>query len=128
MVSKTDALNLTQRLPTRSISGREILQPHTWYTCPAGKKAEAKGIVQLTGLGAAANGSFVPAGVIMFRWINAAFVGDYLQAPRELSNARGGQFALFDVPLSAGETIITQQDSGTNAEFNIWARVQESPL
>jgi len=121
-------LNQTQRIPTFSISGREILQSHTWYTVPAGKKAEASGIVQCTGLGAAANASFVPAGVIMFRWVNAAIVGDYLEAPRELSNANGGQFARFDVPLSAGETLITQQNSGTNAEFNMWARVQESPL
>jgi len=82
----------------------------------------------MTGLGAAATATFAPAGVIMFRWQNAAIVDDYLAAPRALSNANGGQFAKFDVPLSAGETIITDQSSGTNAEFNMWARVQESPI
>jgi len=64
----------------------------------------------------------------MFSWGSGVVIGAFLDNPRALSDDNGGQFAQFDVPLSAGETITTSQDSGTNSEFNMWARVQESPL
>jgi len=123
------ARNQAQKIPTFEINGRVVLQPNTWYTCPTGKKAIVKGRVQCTALGAAALADFNAAGVAMFRWNNsAANSGDYLQVPRGLTTAEGGQFALFEVELAAGETITTTQDSGTNAEFNVWASVQESPV
>jgi len=115
-------------IPEFEINDRVVLQPNTWYTCPAGKKARVKGSVQCTGRGAAATADFIAAGVVMFRWNKStAPVGDYLEAPRGLTTQDGGQFAEFEVDLAAGDTIVTDQNSGTNAEFNVWACVKESP-
>ena len=122
--------NQVQKIPTVEINDRVVLQPNTWYTCPTGKKAIVKGSVQCTGLGAAATADFEVAGVTMFRWNNATQPTgsfDYLNSPRGLSTADGGQFALFEVELAAGEIIETTQNTGTNAEFNVWASVQETP-
>jgi len=123
--------SLAQKIAEFEINDRIVLQPHTWYTCPANKKAIVSGRVQCTGRGAAARANFSIAGVIMFEWDTAAqhtFGENYLTAPRGLSTANGGEFALFDgIELSAGDTIVTDQDSGTNAEFNVWAKVQETP-
>jgi len=116
-----------QKIPEFEINDRIVLQPHIWYTCPAGKKAVVTGRVQCTGLGAAANASFVFAGVVMFRWLVTALSHDYLTAPRELS-VGDSQFAEFSEELSAGDTIETIQSTGTNSEFNVWAKVQETPI
>jgi len=122
---------VVQKIPTVEINGRVVLQPNTWYTCPTGKKAIVKGRVQCTGRGAAANASFRAAGTEMFRWDNNSTLGgntqNYLDSPRGLTTLDGGQFALFEVELAAGEIIETTQNTGTNAEFNLWASVQESP-
>ena len=127
MVSKTVARNATQKFPEIEINDRIVLQPHVWYTCPAGKKAIVKGRVQCTGTGAAAQANFNVGGLIMFRWIPAAFTQNWEDSPRTLSDS-AEQFAFFDVEISAGETIETTQDVGTNAEFNLWAKVQESAI
>lgn len=124
----TVPLNQSQKIATIEINDRIVLQPHVWYTCPAGKRAIVKGCVQCTSRGAAATADFIAAGVVMFRWNNsAANSGSYLEVPRGLTTAEGGQFAEFEVELSAGDTIVTDQDAGTNAEFNVWATVQETP-
>jgi len=113
------------------ISGREVIQPFTWYTCPAGKRAICKGMIQCTGRGAAANSDFNAAGTIMFSWTTAIAQtagNDYLIVPRALSTFGGGQFALFEVELAAGEIIETTQNTGTNSEFNLWMEVLELPV
>jgi len=119
--------NQSQKIQSFEINGRVVLQPNTWYTCPTGKKAIVKGSVQCTGRGAAATADFNAAGVIMFRWdAISPLIDDYTNVPRALVTGNGGQFALFEVELAAGETITTTQDSGTNAEFNVWASVIET--
>ncbi len=112
------------------ISGREVVQPFTWYTCPADKRAICVGRVQCTGRGAAANADFNVAGILMFSWISAAAGVDDLQfvRPRNLSTLSGGNFALFNVELAAGEAIITDQNIGANAEFNLFMEVLELPV
>ena len=113
------------------ISGREVLQPFTWYTCPTGKRAIIKGRLQCTNRGAAAIATVTIAGTIMFEWntSDTPVAGEtYLDTPRGLSALNGGQFALFDVELAAGETIVTSQNVGTNAEFNLWMEVLELPV
>jgi len=126
LVGKRGGLNVSQKIQSFEINDRIVVQPNTWYTCPAGKKAIVKGRVQCTGLGAAAQANFLIAGVVMFRWGGAAAIGDYLENPRSLSVANGGQFALFEVELSAGDIVETTQDAGTNSEFNLWAEVRET--
>jgi len=121
--------NQVQKIPFTSITGRVILQPETWYTCPTGKKAVVKGQVQCTGLGAAATVDFTFAGVIMFRWNNTdtpAAGEDYINQPRSLS-AGTDQFGFFSGELAAGEAIVTSQNTGTNAEINLFGSVQETP-
>ena len=128
LVGKRGTLNAVQRIPEFEINDRIVLQPHTWYTCPAGKKARVKGSVQCTGRGAAATADFIAAGVIMFRWSrNTVSPLPYLDNPRDLTTSQGGQFAEFEIDLAAGDTIVTDQNAGTNAEFNVWAKVQETP-
>jgi len=117
-----------QKIPKFEINDRIVLQPHTWYTCPVGKKAIVKGRVQCTGRGAAATASFEAAGVIMFTWVaGGAIIGSWDEVPRNLVDSLD-QFALFEVELSAGDIIETTQNAGTNAEFNVWADVQETPI
>jgi len=129
MTTRLTVRNAAQNIPTFEINGRIVLQPHTWYTCPAGKKALVKGSVQCTNRGAAANADFNVAGVLLFSWITGgAIVADYIDGPRSLSTVNSGQQAFFDVELSAGEIIETTQNTGTNAEFNVFAKVQESPV
>jgi len=123
--------NISQKIPTFEINGRVVLQPNTWYTCPTGKKAIVKGQVQCTGRGAAADASFEAAGIVMFSWDGTgAPIGqlNYIDTPRGLSTGSGGQIAFFEVELAAGEFIRTIQNTGTNAEFNMFASVQESAV
>jgi len=116
-----------QKIPEFEINDRIVLQPHTWYTCPAGKKAIVKGRVQCTGRGAAATASFEVAGVIMFTWTSAGTPRGWELSPRDLASG-DDEFAFFEVELSAGDIIETTQSTGTNAEFNVWAKVQETPV
>jgi len=120
--------NISQKIPSFEINGRVVLQPNTWYTCPTGKKAIVKGRVQCTGRGAAATADFEAAGVVLYRWANsdAAPTNGYLDEPRALSDANGGQLGLFEIELAAGDIIETTQNTGTNAEFNLWASVIET--
>ena len=118
------AKNTSQKIPARAINTRTVLQPVTHYTCPAGQKAHCKGRVQCTGRGAAASADFLVAGTVMYRWTASVATIDYSISPRDL---RVGQFALFEFDLLAGETIVTDQNTGTNAEFNLWMEVTESP-
>jgi len=120
----------SQKIPEFPINDRIVLQPHTWYTCPANKKAIVKGNVKCTGRGAAAIARFEAAGIILFEWIvSTAPVGqtDYINTPDRLSTFGGGQTAFFDLELAAGDIIETTQDAGTNAEFDVLMKVQESP-
>jgi len=126
--------NIAQKIPTFEINGRVVLQPNTWYTCPTGKKAIVKGNVRCTSRGAAADADFVVAGVVMFTWDKAVIANtfasgpNYIAQPEGLATGSGGELALFEVELAAGETIVTQQNTGTNAEFNLFASVQESAV
>jgi len=131
MVGVRQASNQVQKIPEFEINDRVVVQPHTWYTCPAGKKAIVKGSVVCTGRGAAATADFDVASITMFRWnsailITATETQNYIDTPLALTTFNGGQTAFFDVELSAGDTIETNQNTGTNAEFNVFAKVQET--
>jgi len=123
-------------LAETALNVRTTLQPHTYYTCPAGKKAIVKGRVTCTGTGAATEGRFLINAIIIFRWevdaLNTTSV-----VPDETSFVKNSGavrtetplevFRSFDITLAAGETISTNQDSGTNAEFDLFASVLELP-
>jgi len=119
--------SLAQKIAEFEINDRIVLQPHTWYTCPANKKAIVSGRVQCTGRGAASTANFSISGVIMFVWVVGSGSLGWEQSPRALNDG-SDEFALFDgIEMSAGDTIVTDQSSGTNAEFNLWAKIQETP-
>jgi len=122
------ARNSLQKIPTVGINQRDVAShPITYYTCPTGAKAKVKMLVGCTGTGAAATVDILVAGVIMFRWLAAAFVANYLDQPRTLS-ANDDQFAKAEFDLVAGQTVVSAQDSGTNAEINMFMEIQETPI
>jgi len=128
VVSQLIPSNIAQKLPGRAINRRDVAaHPITYYTCPAGQKAKCTGSVQCTGRGAAATVDFVVAGIIMYRWIAGATPTDYRLNPRTLRDSTD-QMALFDFELIAGETVVSAQDSGTNAELNLFMNVIETPV
>jgi len=120
------AKNATQTQAKIPISGRDVVQPTTLYTCPVGKRAIVKGRIYCTSTGAAANANLNAAGEILYRWLPAGFVQNYLDGTRTLS-ATINQMALFEVELAAGEILELTQSSGSNAEFNFWIEVLELP-
>jgi len=122
------ARNQLQKIATIGINRRDVAaHPITYYTCPTGAKAKIKMLVDCTGTGAAATVDIIVAGVIMFRWIVAAVTESYLDSPRTLS-ATADQFAKAEFDLVAGQTVVSAQDSGTNAEINMFMEIQETPV
>jgi len=120
--------NQLQRIPSVAINRRDVaLHPVTYYTCPAGAKAKCTMLVGCTGTGAAATVDIIIAGVIMFRWLNAGFVNNFIDAPRTLG-ATASQFAKAEFDLAATETIVSAQDAGANAEINMFLEIQETPV
>lgn len=47
--------------------------------------------------------------------------------PNVPQNLAEGTLFPFEVQLAAGETLVSAQDSGTNAEIDMIAEVQETP-
>jgi len=119
------------------VSGRVTLQPETWYTCPAGKRAVCKGRVICTGTGAAAEARLSFAGIIVFRWVNKPagqpFININIQDDTAITFSNNGVavgtlinvYRTFEIELAAGETVISSQDAGTNAEINLFMEVEE---
>lgn len=112
-----------QKIPSIDIKDRIVLQPHTWYTCPAGKKAIVKGSAVSTGTGGAANTSLQLGGVTVRRVLAAGGSTDPWQ--RDLAP---DIFFDFEGQLDAGEIMETIQDAFTNAEWEIIASVTETPV
>jgi len=133
------AKNPQQKSPAFEINGREVLQPNIWYTCPLGKIARVRGKITCTGTGAGTEGRFIVATIIMFRWLglipggtaNLVWPDDTAQWEDNAGatqNTPINVYRIFDITLSAGQTIVTDQNAGTNAEFNLFAEVVESPV
>jgi len=125
-----------QKNPEIGINVRTILQPNVYYTCPAGKVAKVKGEVTCTGLGAAAQARFLINGTIAFRWgTTGVFINITAPDGTALIHDNNNNpfftplnvFRMFDFTLNAGEDFSTDQSSGTNSEFNVFAQVVESP-
>jgi len=117
------ARNTSQVIPDFSLNLRKVLSGGTdgdFYTVPTGKKARIIGTAVCTGLGAAVQVTLNVATVGIYFWQAAAGGG---QDPRvKIVN----DTATIDIMLDAGEILQYSQDSGTNAEFNIFVRIQET--
>jgi len=123
--------NQIQRIATTALNVRKVLSGGTdgdFYTCPAGKKAIIKGSALCTGRGAAGTVNLEANAVVLFTWDRVtAVIGSYLDKPRALSTVDSGQLALFEVQLTAGQILRYTQNTGTNAEMNIFAEILETP-
>lgn len=110
-----------QRIPTQPINSRVVIQPNTFYTCPAGKKAIIKGVATCTGLGAAASVRLNAAGVRVCEWTALG------TTPANSKIMALNFYYPFEIQLAAGETLDSSQDAGANGEVNVNAEVQETP-
>jgi len=132
------AKTTSQKSASFGLNSRVVLQPNTWYTCPANKKAKVKGTFMCTGTGAGAQARLSVAGVIIHRWIptfvSTADMGIQKNTDLYVDGLGVSHFPPvntnfeFEYYLAAGETVVTSQDSGTNAEFNGNLEVTESPV
>jgi len=126
-----------QKNPSIGININTTLQPHVYYTCPAGKVAKVKGTVSCISTGAGAEGRFLIDGVITYRWVLVPGGGSNYFFPRDLDtwkdvagvlrNAPINTFRSFEFTLNAGEDFNTDQDAGTNAQFKVFAEIVENP-
>ncbi len=129
IVSKTSAQKL-QQFPI--LPRRVTVQPHTWYICPIGKKALVVGSAQCTGTGGGtqADVDILPLGITKYRW----FPGPSAQVqkcnwnPLGLSANNFAEVCPIRIELAAGESIQTNQNLFTNAEFNLDLEVFESDV
>jgi len=119
-----------------SINLRTTVQPTTYYTCPAGKVARVKGIVRCDDRGAAGVTTLEIAGINYCEWDKATVFQPSTQGmgwdyskynPQNLTTFGGGQGATVNHVLNAGDSILTKQSSGSNASFEVFLEITESP-
>lgn len=110
-----------KKIQKKTLNGRIVVQPHTWYTCPPGKKAIVKGEATCTGIGAGATSNLNMAGEIIRQANNTT------QRLQPWDNpVRTNIVFPFEIELDAGDIIETTQSEGTNAEWNITATIEET--
>jgi len=116
--------NPIQKSNERQLLQNDVLQPTTYYTCPAGKIARIVGTWLCSDTGAAAVVD-LNAGGLSIAEVQATGGGTDPNIPQDLAE---GLLFPFDVTLIATETLDVTQDSGTNANTLINAVVTESPV
>jgi hypothetical protein len=117
-------LNFAQKIGELSINGNVVLQPNTWYTCPTGKKAIATLRVTCASTGTGAEGRLRdPSDTYnLKRWGNAT---GSTSPSADLCDIN--IWVELQYILTAGQTIKTTQDAGTNAQFKISGKILELP-
>lgn len=118
-------LNQTQRIPEIKIDEESTTQPHTYYTCPTGKKAFFEGVVMCTTRAASPQASLRdPSDTFDFIvWNGTAISGDNEQ----LRSLAEGVSRRVKLRLDAGDVIKTAQSVGTTAQFIVIGKVLELP-
>jgi len=99
----------------------DVVQPTTWYTCPAGKIAIIKGTCNVISTGAAATVDLDVAGISIAEW-QFSGGGTDINFPQNLST---GMLYPFEAHLNAGETLVTDQNTGSNAQVQLQATIEE---
>jgi len=115
------ARNQQQSSNKRPILSSDVLQPVTYYTCPANKIAVIKGKWMCRDTGAAATVD-LNAGGISIAEVQASGGGSDINFPQNLIELI---FFPFEVTLAATETLDVSQNTGTNADTLIVAEVEE---
>lgn len=124
-MGRTTALNSLQKINTQQILRKDVSgHPVTYYTCPAGKRAVVKGKAVCGGTGAAATVDIIAKSISICEWQSAGG-GTDINVPQDL--AVGTEYP-FELQLEAGETLESQQNSGTNADITMNAEVRETPV
>lgn len=113
-----DGYHRIQEIP---LLGRIVLQPHTWYTCPAGKRAIVNGVAACTSFGEQASKARLRAGGEIIRSCTATGVTGTVDVPVN-------EVFPFSVGLNSGQSIQTTQSVGTNAEWEINAFIMETDI
>jgi len=125
--------NISQSLAERNIILNTTTTPFIYYTCPVGKRASIKGWVRCVDRGGASNCSFEAAGVVMWIWnTNAGHqsISDhpaYTERTQAMTTSSGGDIAMVDLVLEAGQFIRVIQNAFTNAQFKCNFKVKELP-
>jgi len=116
--------NPIQKQNERQLLQNDVLQPTTYYTCPAGKIARIKGTWLCEDTGAAATVDLNAAGISIAE-VQATGGGTDPNVPQDLAE---GLLFPFDIILVATETLDVSQNTGTNADTLINAVITESPV
>jgi len=116
------ARNTLQQTNTRALFQQNVsAHPITYYTCPAGKIARISGVWNCLDTGAAAVVDLIGAGVSIAE-VQASGGGTDINIPQDLAENLNFPFEIW---LEATETLVTAQDSGTNANTIINAKIEE---
>jgi len=114
--------NQVQKTNKRTIGlTNDVVQPTTWYTCPTGKIAIIKGTCQCTSTGAAATVDLDVNGISIAEW-QASGGGTDINLPQDLAV---NVTYPFEAHLEAGQTLVTDQNSGSNAAIKLQATIEE---
>jgi len=113
--------NQVQVSNKRPLSENDVLQPTTYYTCPAGKIAVIKGTWLCDDTGAAATVDLNAAGISIAE-VQASGGGTDPNVPQDLAE---GLLFPFEVTLAATETLDVSQNTGTNANTTVLAVIEE---
>ena len=121
--SITSTYNSYKKIQSRSLNGRIVLQPHTWYTCPSGKRAIVKGVAACTSTGASATSSLEGAGEIIRKVYHTGG-----ESNPWMKKIKPEVIFNFEIELEENETLKTIQASGTNAAWDVIAQITETPM
>jgi len=128
MVFSIQAKNAAQAIAQTSTIVNSTSTPITVVVPPAGKKAIVTGQVWCVNTGAAAEARLVANGVIIARWPT---IGTALNDNNPDRTGAGGMFPStkynVDLILDSLQTLVLDQDSGTNAQFKRILKVLELP-
>lgn len=117
-------LNQSQSIPEIQLNENSIVQPTTYYTCPANKKAIAKIMINCVDTGAAAKAHLRDP----TDSFNVAEWGVGVNSTIDkYDNLVEGQTVPIYLELHANDVIKTTQSTGTNAQFKIWGNILELP-
>jgi len=117
--------NQTQRIQSFDLNERKVLSGGTdgdFYTVPTGKKAIITGRAVCTGLGAAASVELEANAISFQQWTATAGNNEINADPKTINI-----FVDFEISLAAGQILRYTQNTGTNGEMNVFAKIQETP-
>jgi len=128
MVFSIAAKNTAQAIAETSTIANSTTTPLTIVVPPIGKRSIVTGQLWCVNTGAGAEGRLVANGIIIARWPTA---GTALNDNNPDRTGAGGMFPStklnVNLVLESLQTLVLDQDSGTNAQFKRILKVLELP-